>query len=116
MQVKDETTLKLHTHPHVLTVHEHLRHQDVIATHAFPYFRLIFAAHEHIPLLVLHQERPQDLLDFHAGLVRVPEDAHCGRVHHHLPGIPVILKTKTCLLSSNGAKKKALVEPLNTIF
>jgi hypothetical protein len=75
----------------VLPVDEHLWHEDVIATHAFPYLVLVFVAHEDVSFFELDEEGTQDLLHLHARLVRLPEDPHCRRVHHHLAGVLLLV-------------------------
>lgn len=74
-------------YPDVLSLDEHLWHKDIFAAHALSDFGLILAAHEHISFLVFHQESPQDLFHFHAGLVCLSDDAHRRRVYDHLAGV-----------------------------
>lgn len=71
----------------MLPLDEHLRHLNGLALHPVLDLLLVVAAHEHIPLLEFHQQRPQDLLDVCALGVRFPHNAHTGRVDHHLAGV-----------------------------
>lgn len=57
-----------------------LRHKDLFSLHPFPDLVLIFRAHEHISLLILDEEVPQDLFDENTLLVRGADYAHRGRV------------------------------------
>lgn len=52
---------------------------------------ITYGAHEDIPLLVLHHQRVEDLLDGLAFGVRRPDDAHAGGVQHDLAAVFVFV-------------------------
>lgn len=85
------------THPDVMAVDVQLRNQNVIRLHPVADLLLIVDAHEHVTLLEFHEQRAQDLFDVGAFGVRLPDDAHAGRVEHHFAGVLLLValrKTK----------------------
>lgn len=79
------------THANQLTLDKELRHSYRLLLHAIAHLLLILEAHEDIALLELDEQRAQYLLDIGALAVRVPYDAHTGRVEHYLAHILLLV-------------------------
>lgn len=82
------------TYPDVLSLDEDLRHQNGVALHPFPNLLLRLRRHEHVPLLELDHQRPQDLLHLQALVIRLPDDTHGRRVNDDFPGISVLVSLR----------------------
>lgn len=68
------------TYANQLTLDKELRHSYRLLLHTIAHLLLILQAHEDVSLLELDQQRAENLLDISALAVRVPYDAHTGRV------------------------------------
>lgn len=79
------------THANQLTLDKELRHSYRLLLHAIAHLLLILEAHEDIALLELDEQCAQYLLDIGALAVRVPYDAHTGRVEHYLAHILLLV-------------------------
>lgn len=78
-----------------MAVHVQLRNENVIGLHPVADLLLVLDAHEDVALLELDEQRAQDLLHVGALGVRVPHDAHAGRVQHHLAGVLFLVALRT---------------------